>query len=201
MSSAPDTPTPPSEDALRPHSYDGIQEYDKRLPNWWLLTLYATIVFAIVYWFVVYESHTVLTDGARVTREMNRIEAVKLAALVNVLTDDNLWKMSRNPEFTANGAATFKNTCQACHAPTLRGKAEDPRYIGANLVDNIWIQGGRPTQVFHTVQNGIATRGMPPRGGAALSDKALVEVVAFIFSHHDEGEPIILESAAAAPAK
>ncbi len=192
MSSAPAQP-PHHEDNLRPHSYDGIQEFDKRLPNWWLLTLYGAIAFAIAYWFVHYESTLVLPDGDRVHREIERIEAVKLAAMVDKLNDPYLWQASRNAAVVANGAATYKNVCLACHAPGLKGRMDDPRYIGANLADNAWLHGGTPTEIFNTVKNGFMARGMPPRGGQPLSDLALVEVVAFVLSHHQEGEPITVE--------
>ena len=184
---------PPHEDNLRPHTYDGIQEYDKRLPNWWLLTLYGAIAFAVAYWFVHYEASVVLPDGERVTRELNRVEAVKLAAMVDKLNDPYLWQASRNSAIVANGAVTFKSVCQACHAPSLRGKAEDPKYIGANLADNAWLHGGQPTEIFKLVREGYLPRGMPPRGGQPLSDTAVLEAVAFVLSHHREGEPIVVE--------
>jgi cytochrome c oxidase cbb3-type subunit 3 len=184
---------PPHEDNLRPHTFDGIQEYDKRLPNWWLLTLYGAIAFAVAYWFVHYEASVVLPDGERVTQELNRVEAVKLAAMVDKLNDPYLWQASRNSAIVANGAATFRSVCQACHAPNLRGRAEDPKYIGANLTDNAWLHGGLPTEVFKLVRDGYLPRGMPPRGGQPLSDMAVLEAVAFVLSHHREGEPILVE--------
>ena len=34
------------------HEWDGVKELNKPLPRWWLLTFYATIVWAIGYWIV-----------------------------------------------------------------------------------------------------------------------------------------------------
>lgn len=187
MSSDPATPQH-SDDKLRPHSYDGIQEYDKRLPNWWLLTLYGAIAFSVVYWFVVYESSVVLPDGERITLEMNRIEAEKLGKLVDI-SDDSLWQRFRNPRIAAAGAVTYKSTCASCHGAGLRGRDEDSKLIGVNLADNGWIHGGQPTQVFGTVKNGVTGPGMPA-WGPLLGDTRIAEVVAYVLSHHKQGEPI-----------
>jgi cytochrome c oxidase cbb3-type subunit 3 len=40
----------PNQPVLRPHEFDGIQEYDQRLPNWWLATLYIAILWAFFSW-------------------------------------------------------------------------------------------------------------------------------------------------------
>lgn len=191
MSTGPEQP--PGRVELRPHTFDGIQEFDQRLPNWWLLTLYGSIVFSVVFWFAHYEARVIPDDGARVTRELQRIDAVRLAALVDMVNDENLWKMAQNPEFAAAGALTFKNVCQSCHGASLRGRDEAPNYIGANLTDTRWLNGGRPVQIFNTVSKGF--RAMPPRGGQQISDKAVVEVVAFLLSHHRPGEPVEVDPA------
>src|SRR3954463_16195589 len=98
------TPTPntPPEDPIRPHSYDGIQEYDKRLPNWWLYTLYITIVFWVGYWGY-YQWLAVGQTGAQgVEQQLAKIDAEKLTANAK-LDDTTLWQMSRSPVFVEAG--------------------------------------------------------------------------------------------------
>ncbi len=166
----------PSEDPIRHHVFDGIAEYDRRLPNWWLLTFYGAIVFAIFYWLDT-QIFASTNDEKELKKDLARIEAVRLADAGAPRDDLSLWKMSRNPVFVQAGAATFKTTCASCHGENLGGG------IGANLVDAEWIHGGRPLEVLATVENGYLPKGMPA-WGAVLGTKKINEVTAFILSHH-----------------
>jgi cytochrome c oxidase cbb3-type subunit 3 len=176
----------PDDPKLREHTFDGIQEFDQRLPNWWLNTLYGAIAFAIVYWFIYQIAHLMPTDGARVDAAMARIEAAKMASTVE-LTDASLWQMSRNPVFVEAGKQTFTTLCVACHMANLQGG------VGPNLTDHAWIHGGLPTQIINTVLNGVPTKGMPT-WGPVIGQKKATEVVAYILSHHTEGEPIEVQT-------
>lgn len=193
----PPPPAPPSEDPVREHTYDGIQEYDKRLPNWWLYTLYITMVFWVGYW-AYYEWFRVGPDGpARVQLELARIEAVKLASAVQI-DDASLWKMSQNAVFTEAGKATYNTNCAACHLVSLRGKGENPTAIGPDLTDTSWIHGGRPTEVYAVIEKGVLAKGMPA-WGPVLGSRKITEAVAYILSKHREGEPITIEGAPPTP--
>jgi cytochrome c oxidase cbb3-type subunit 3 len=198
------TPTPhlPSEDqdtdAIRPHTYDGIQEYDKRLPNWWLFTLYGAIVFWLGYWAYYEWLHAAPSGPQQVEQAMAEIEAARFAA-TPVLDDAGLWKMSRNPVFVEAGRTTFTATCIPCHLASLRGKDESAMAIGPNLTDQNWIHGGLPTQVCDTVTKGVILKGMPA-WGPVLGPKKITEVVAYLLSYHQEGEPIVLIPADTTPA-
>lgn len=189
------TPNPPLEDPVRPHTYDGIQEYDKRLPNWWLMTLYASIVFSVGYW-AYYEWFRVgLTGEQQVARELAQIETAKLASAPAV-DDASLWKMSRNPVFVDAGKATFDANCVACHLASLRGKSENPVAIGPDLTDTKWTNGGKPMDVYNVITKGVLVKGMPT-WGPVLGAKKISETTAYIMSKHTENEPIQLDPAAA----
>lgn len=190
---------PPEDDSFRPHTYDGIREYDKRLPNWWLYTLYVTIIFWVGYWGYYEWFRVGLTGPQSVTQAMAQIEAAKLANAPS-LDDASLWKMSRNPVFVSAGKATAESTCAACHYASLRGKSENVAAIGPDLTDTKWIHGGRPMEIYNTVTNGVLVKGMPT-WGPVLGAKKITEVVAYILSKHTEGEAIEVDPAGAPAAK
>lgn len=189
------TPKPdqtPGEDPIRPHEFDGIQEYDKRLPNWWLATFYGAIIFWVAYWFYYEHAHLGPTRAAAVEAQMAQIEAAKLAA-APVIDDASLWKMSRNATFVDAGRETFNTTCASCHTKELTGA------IGPNLIDHLWIHGGKPTEIYNTVTNGVLVKGMPA-WGPVLGAKKVSEAVAYILSHHQQGEPVEKQDAWVPPA-
>ncbi|WP_221029221.1 cbb3-type cytochrome c oxidase N-terminal domain-containing protein [Actomonas aquatica] len=173
---------PPEEGSIREHVYDGIEEFNKRLPNWWLFTLYIAIVFWVGYWFYYAQSGIPMSDGDKIDAEIARIQAAKLSTDLTI-DDPSLWAMSQNPTFIANGKATYDSLCVACHLPSLRGKGENPAAIGPDLTDDEWIHGSAPTNLFHTVENGVATAGMPA-WGPVLGTEKTAEVVAYVLSHH-----------------
>jgi len=172
------------EDPLRPHSFDGIQEYDKRLPNWWLLTFYITIVFWVAYWLYMQQSGLAVGDGKQIDAHMAHVEAVKLAANAS-LDDPSLWRMSRNAVFVESGKAVFNGTCASCHNVNLTGG------IGANLVDAVWIHGSKPTDLLKVVNEGVLIKGMPA-WGPILGTKKVSEAIAYILSHHTPPADMVL---------
>ena len=171
----PDPKKDPKEDPIRHHVFDGIAEYDRRLPNWWLLTFYGSIVFCIFYWFD-RQTFATTNDEKDIRAEISRIDAAKLAA-AGTRDDPTLWKMSRNPAFVTTGAETYKTTCASCHGNELKGG------VGPSLVDAIWIHGNNPLDLIATVENGVPAKGMPT-WGPLLGSKKVNEVTAFILSHH-----------------
>jgi len=195
MNSHPQSPAGNDSDIrLREHSFDGIQEYDQRLPNWWLNTLYGAIVFWVVYWFVHVIAALVPSDGALIDAEMARISAAKMASSIDVSNDGKFWEMSRNGVFVDSGKQTFNSLCVACHLPSMRGKGENPTAVGPDLTDTAWIHGGTPKEIYATVSKGVLAKGMPS-WEPVLGQKKTVEVVAYVLSRHQPGEVITVQEA------
>ena len=176
MSKPPADPTSPP---LRPHVYDGIQEYDNRLPNWWLWTFYLAVIFTVIYWFSRYDAQIAMSDAEHIAAEMAIIDEKRLAA-VGELTDFTLWQMAGNPGFIAEGEKIFMDKCSECHGANLEGG------IGLNLADNDWKWGNHPMSVYEVIANGSpdVTKGMQA-WAPLLGPQAVSQVTAYVLSHHD----------------
>lgn len=176
------TPDESYDGTLRPHSYDGIQEYDKRLPRWWLLTLYGAMVFAVVYWGY-YHAYSIGTPPDVALEKEMAENAARAAQKSGVIDDDMLYRLSHDSKALASGKTTFDTTCAVCHKPDMTG------LIGPNLVDHEWIHGGKPMDAFKTINEGVLVKGMPA-WGPMLGRQKISEVVAYIFASHSPGEEV-----------
>ena len=187
-------PSSDAEPELRPHEYDGIQEYDQKLPNRWLFTFYIAIFWMLIHWLAYYQLHLIPTDEEEIGQAMQRIEQQRTEQLRSI-DDAKLWTMSRDPAVVSAGESTYKATCVACHGPDLMGKKSNPLLPGLALADQGWKHGHQPTEVLKVVRMGSpdVTKGMPP-WEPQLGTKRVVEVVAYIMSHHQEGEPHTVET-------
>jgi cytochrome c oxidase cbb3-type subunit III len=167
------------DERVRPHTYDGIEEYDRRLPNWWLFTLYGAIAFSFFYWIYFHQAGIGLSDDERLALGMAAL-AERRAASAPGDAGDDLRSLAGRSEVIASGRDTYAASCASCHGPELEGG------IGVSLVKTVWSHGGEPEQILEVVATGVPAKGMPG-WQPILGDRKIAEVVAFILSRQAGG--------------
>lgn len=172
---------------LREHEYDGIQEYDQKLPNWWLFTLYITMVWFLFAWVAYYQlplrfpdDHERLDKRIAVIEKKKQEELEKMMASIN---DDSLLEMSRDESHVAAGEAIFQTKCAPCHGTDLSATLGGAPLPGVPLNDAEWKYGGKPLEIMNTVTNGSpdVTKGMIA-WSTQLSGSEIAQVVAYVLS-------------------
>ena len=170
-------------DRLLDHDYDGIQEYDNRLPNWWLYTLYGAIVFAVAYWIVFHTLKVVPLPRGRYELEMVAAAEAQLKKMEGQeTTDETLALMSTVPARVESGQQIFSQFCVVCHGTQGEGN------VGPNLTDGYWLHGSRPLQILNTVTNGVPAKGMAAWGGQ-LGPRRVQDVVSFVLTLRGKNLP------------
>lgn len=198
-------------DPLLDHSYDGIQEYDNPLPTWWTSLFWITIVFSGLYAVYFHFGHGKLEIEAYnddmvayydlQAQQLLGLGEIKESTLLGLIDDDAMM---------AGGAQLFASKCAQCHGDEAQGK------IGPNLTDDHWLHGGRLTDIYHTVTEGVPSKGMLPWKNQ-LSPAEILSVSAYVGSlrgsnpspaREPQGEPfeydaqaILAEEAAAEAAE
>lgn len=172
---------------LREHVFDGIEEYDQKLPNWWLFTLYITIVWFVIAWFIYYQTPLrTLTDHEKVDAKIAAIESLKkteLEKMLATLNDDTLLQMSKDPGHTGSGKAIYEAKCAACHGVELDAKLNGIQLPGLPLNDSEWKYGGAPLAIMKIVTEGSpdVTKGMIA-WKTQIGPTDIAQVVAYILS-------------------
>ncbi len=165
---------------LMDHAYDGIQEYDNPLPRWWVWIFWATVVFAVIYYFDftgairgpgrIKEYEQSMADAARRWPTGARMGAAELVAL------------SKDSRALALGKATFTANCSPCHRPDGGG------LIGPNLTDDYWIHGGTLPDIYKTINEGVLAKGMP-NWGKMLKPDQVKAVAVYVASLRGSNPP------------
>ena len=174
------------------HEWDGIKELNTPLPKWWLYVLYATIVWAAVWW-LLYPSWPWFTGyfggilGANQRIELaQRLAAAgaQRAQYLERIRAASLDQIAQDPELAsfalAGGAAAFADNCAPCHGLGGAGQGFYP-----TLADDAWIWGGTLDDIQTTILHGIRSDDpearlseMPAFGALGMLNRAEINDVA-----------------------
>ena len=162
---------------LLDHSYDGIMEFDHPLPQWWLMTFWGGILFAIFY-FIFFSIMDGPTLRDEYHKELAKLDAIQELEAQNVANFDpeqyNAWVASDEGQEAGN--VVFEENCVACHAAGGGGD------IGPNLTDKYWIHINRePEALYQFIVKGYEDNGMPA-WGEVLSKKEIMAATAHVMA-------------------
>lgn len=159
------------------HSWDGITEYNKPLPRWWLWFFYITIVFSLVYLALYpglgkFAGTLGWTQHQAYNAELQAADA-KYGELYRTFADTNVEQLSEDPRAMQMGQRLFLNYCAQCHGSDARGAVGFP-----NLADDDWLYGSSAEDIKQTILHGRS--GMMPPLGTALGDEGVRQVIQYI---------------------
>lgn len=188
---------------IREHEYDGIREFDQKLPNWWLFTFFGAVAYFVAAWVTYYNMGNATTDEQRIIAKVTAIQQKKdaeLAATLATLDDATLTNKWATDTVVVNaGSATYSTYCVACHAEDLSasmaaGNIKVP-LPGLPLNDGQWKYGSRPMEIFKLINDGTPTDSPGHNGakmqawGQSLTPKQIAEVTAYLISKNPADFP------------
>jgi cytochrome c oxidase cbb3-type subunit 3 len=187
------------------HEWDGIREYDKPMPRWWVITFIVTIIWAIGYT-VVYPAWPTLTGYTKGTSDWSSrrdlsaqlksvaLDRAPILARIEALPVDEIVKDPQLTRFAVEGGrSAFKVYCAQCHGSGAAGSTGYP-----NLNDDDWLWGGKLADVHQTINHGVRyvgdeegrTSQMPAFGkDGVLKPAQIAQVVAYVRTIAGQDKP------------
>jgi cytochrome c oxidase cbb3-type subunit 3 len=163
------------QDKVKDHDYDGIQEFDNKLPNWWVGTFVVTALLGLYIWTSHHTFSAKPDTRAVFAADMAENKKLQESKSSGEATDAQILALKDNPVELALGKQVFMANCVACHGNLGQG------IIGPNLTDRYWLHGGKPSQIAHTITHGVPEKGMPT-WKPVLGDDKVRHAAAYVVS-------------------
>ncbi len=184
------------------HEYDGIRELDNPIPGYLQVILYGTILFGVVYLF----HYHVLGTGALQEEEYEIEMAEAALKYKDVELPESAIIMITDAKRLDKAATLFTENCATCHGKNLEGDS------GPNLTDPYWLHGGKITNVYTTISEGVTGKTMIG-WKKKLSSQQRLELASYVMSKQgsnpanakepegtidsgDEGDGAVIDSSA-----
>ena len=176
-------PVEQEQEIMFEHDYDGIKELDNKIPPWFNILFYGTIVFGIIYLLVFHVFRLEPLSAGEYVEEvraadLHRQELIKTGAFVS---EDNV-KQLTDPASIEAGKEIFMKNCIPCHGMNGEGT------VGPNLTDDYWINGGGIKNIFKTIKYGVPAKGMITWQNL-LNPKQIEEAASYVMSLHGTNPP------------
>ena len=138
------------------HEYDGIRELDNHLPPWWLWLFYICIAFSVIYIAYYHLSGVGASQAQEYEAEMLYAANFKADLEKKMASefDEKNVQLITDAAKLEEGKTLYNTNCAVCHREDMGGN------IGPNLVDEYWIHGNSPSEIYQVLKNGVLDKGM-----------------------------------------
>lgn len=176
-------PLEKEKDIMMEDDFDGIRELNNKIPPWFNILFYGTILFAAIYLmaFHVFGTGQVSQDEYQAEVQEAEFQKEILLRQGKLVTEANVDEL-KDAGSLQSGKETFLTKCSVCHGRSGEG------IVGPNLTDDYWIHGAGIKNVFKVIKNGVQQKGMPTWDGQ-LSPRQIQEVASYVLSLHGTNPP------------
>ena len=185
------------------HVFDGIEELNNPLPQWWSTFFLLTIIWAFGYialyglgnwtgiigWKSSNQGILNLAESkaqviaakengylVQYDREIEAADA-KYGPIFDAYAARSIEDLSTDEAALKVGQRLFLQNCSQCHGSNASGTTGFP-----NLTDKDWLYGGDPESIKHSLLYGRKANGMMAWGAALGGDQGVKDVAAYVLS-------------------
>ncbi len=156
--------------------YDGIKELNNKVPPWFNILFYGSIVFAFIYFFYY---HVFDTGKLQIEEYQEEVAAAELQKEIlfrsgKLISEENV-TFVKDAGSIQNGKTIYTTNCAVCHGQNGEG------LVGPNLADEYWIHGNKITDVFKVIKYGVPAKGMIA-WQSQLNPQQMQEVASFVLT-------------------